>query len=610
MVVFRPKEKSKFTYKNLLDLNDPKRAYNSPLAVICHIDMNAFFAQCEQHRLGLSDADPVVCVQWSSIIAVSYAARDYGITRMDKLEQAKLKCLNLIAAHTAVFKKGDPVWKYVDYVPSPVDHKVSLDPYRREGKKILNIFRSECDLVEKASVDESFMDLGRLVFKRVLEMFPNILDGMESKEDKLPQLSDIASELEFRGFVIAKSNEEGNGSGIAEPNSEYVVEDWDDLLMLLGSQICYDMRQKVQKELGYKTSGGVGRVKTIAKLASGFKKPDQQTIVRNDAIPMFLKFFKVTDFWSLGGKIGEYIKERLEDDNIGTIRETYDSPAKLIKLLGNDVDLGSRLYKIVRGELYAKIESKETIKSMMSNKNFRGKSVRNVRDLMPWLDVFIGELILRNQELDDENCACLRPTKITLSASGSTYIRHSKQCTINQPPKDFEKLKQLYKTLVDSLVKQLEGMWKDQNANQPLYPIMNACLAVSSFVDISSTNTLDDLMSTVQKRKAVASSGEVCDEDDDDNDDAAEVNIGKRKRPDILEMFRTEKKMNAVPSSDGDTRMCKECESEVDIDDWQTHVDFHVAVKLDSKLNNGSGADNKSFKKSRKGSSKQMKLPF
>lgn len=604
MVVFRPKGESRYTFKNLLDLNDSQKAFNSPLAVICHIDMNAFFAQCEQYRLGLSDADPVVCVQWSSIIAVSYAAREYGITRMDKLEQAKLKCPHLIAAHTAVFKKGDPVWKYVDYIPSPVDHKVSLDPYRREGRKILNMFRSECDLVEKASVDESFMDLGRLIFKRVLEIYPNVLDSMKSKDDLLPQLSYIPDDLEFCGFVIAKSNEEGHGSGIAEANSDYCIEDWDDLLMLIGSQICYDMRKKVEKELGYKTSGGVGRVKTIAKLASGFKKPDQQTIVRNDAIPSFLKYFKVTDFWSLGGKIGEYIKERLEDDNISTIRETYDSPEKLIKLLGNDADLGNRLFKIVRGELHAKVESKENIKSMMSNKNFRGKSVKNVGELMPWLDVFIGELILRNQELDEENQALLRPTKITLSASGSTYVRHSKQCTISQPPKDYEKLKQLYKNLVESLVKQLQDMWVIQNPNQPLYPIVNACLAISSFIDISNTNTLDDLMSTVKKRKiSILDEGECC-------EDTINSDVGKKKNRDIMELFRRDMKAKPISANDDNVQICEKCGSEVIIDDWETHKDFHVAVDLDNKLNQDFTRQSASnFNRTRK-IDKQMKLPF
>ncbi|TID14910.1 hypothetical protein CANINC_004581 [Pichia inconspicua] len=604
MVVFRPKGESRYTFKNLLDLNDSQKAFNSPLAVICHIDMNAFFAQCEQYRLGLSDADPVVCVQWSSIIAVSYAAREYGITRMDKLEQAKLKCPHLIAAHTAVFKKGDPVWKYVDYIPSPVDHKVSLDPYRREGRKILNMFRSECDLVEKASVDESFMDLGRLIFKRVLEIYPNVLDSMKSKDDLLPQLSYIPDDLEFCGFVIAKSNEEGHGSGIAEANSDYCIEDWDDLLMLIGSQICYDMRKKVEKELGYKTSGGVGRVKTIAKLASGFKKPDQQTIVRNDAIPSFLKYFKVTDFWSLGGKIGEYIKERLEDDKIATIRETYDSPEKLIKLLGNDADLGNRLFKIVRGELHAKVESKENIKSMMSNKNFRGKSVKNVGELMPWLDVFIGELILRNQELDEENQALLRPTKITLSASGSTYVRHSKQCTISQPPKDYEKLKQLYKNLVESLVKQLQDMWVIQNPNQPLYPIVNACLAISSFIDISNTNTLDDLMSTVKKRKiSILDEGECC-------EDTINSDVGKKKNRDIMELFRRDMKAKPISANDDNVQICEKCGSEVIIDDWETHKDFHVAVDLDNKLNQDFTRQSASnFNRTRK-IDKQMKLPF
>ena len=105
MVTVRFRDHSKFTYKDLIDLNDRDKSYASPLSVICHIDLNAFFAQCEQLRLGLAESDPVVCVQWNALIAVSYAARDYGITRMDRLEQAKLKCPHLIPAHTAVSKR-------------------------------------------------------------------------------------------------------------------------------------------------------------------------------------------------------------------------------------------------------------------------------------------------------------------------------------------------------------------------------------------------------------------------------------------------------------------------------------------------------------------------
>lgn len=79
---------SKFTWKDLIDLNNKDKAYLSNLACLAHIDVNAFFAQAEQIRCGYSKDDPVVCVQWKSIIAISYAARKHNISRMHTIQEA------------------------------------------------------------------------------------------------------------------------------------------------------------------------------------------------------------------------------------------------------------------------------------------------------------------------------------------------------------------------------------------------------------------------------------------------------------------------------------------------------------------------------------------
>lgn len=646
MVVFQTRKESKFTYRNLLDLNDPKRAYKSPLAVVCHIDLNAFFAQCEQLRLGLSLADPVVCVQWNSLIAVSYAAREYGITRMDRLQQAKLKCPNLIPAHTAVFKKGQPSWKYVDYMPSPVDHKVSLDPYRREGKKVLDIFRSECDLVEKASVDESFMDLGRLVFKKILELFPNLLERMSERSDLLSPIESLPDSLEFKGYVIGKNAAE-NGSSIVDEEHNYLVEDWDDLCILIGSNICFDLRKKVENELGYKTSGGVGRVKTIAKLASGFQKPDQQTIVRNDSIPAFLKYFKLTDFWSLGGKMGDYIKERLGDDiSISSLRDTYDSPTKLAKLLGGDTELANKLYRIVRGELYVEIENKVLIKSMMANKNFRGQSVSSTKDLLPWIDVFVGELLLRIQDLDDEYNTNLRPTKMTLSITNFNGTSHSKQCSMSRPPKDYEVLRRMFYTLSKELLASLEDNWKLQSPSSRMYPIKNTGLGVSIFKDISTSSTLDDLIQNAEKRKIktlrITEKAAELPEKKRKLKNSIDSLLVLKKEPskgsnnttntndlDLLNLqsgaidnFVSKKELENNFQRQNNSVLCPDCGETIENKDWQTHRDYHVAVNLDGKINinleesyglkllQNSNRNNGKSKPKKKSDKFQSKLPF
>lgn len=630
MVTVRFRDHSKFTYKDLLDLNDRDKSYASPLSLICHIDLNAFFAQCEQLRLGLAESDPVVCVQWNALIAVSYAARDYGITRMDRLEQAKLKCPHLIPAHTAVFKKGEPLWKYVDYVPSPINHKVSLDPYRREGKKVLNIFRENCDLVEKASVDESFMDLGRLIFAKIIELFPSLLDGMKDITDELPKLDSIPDSINYKGFIINKSDDLEPEPAIIDDSEEksninFLVEDWDDLVTLIGSMICFDLRKKVEKILGYKTSGGIGRVKTIAKLASGFKKPDQQTIIRNDAIPNFLKHFKLSDFWSFGGKTGNYISEQLGEMSISSISKNYKTPVELAKLLDNNIELANKIFKIVRGELYDPITEKEQIKTMGANKNFRGKSVCNTNDLLPWINVFIGELILRIQDIDEENNTTLRPVKLTLGATSATGVRHSKQCTISQPPKDYNQLRELFHTLSRDLLRNLEKLW----GNSSMYPIINASLTSSTFVDLTSFNTLDDLMSTVQKRKL-----DPADVERNVPSSLPPLPIPKKKKY-TIDTLLTEKKPSSdqsstlnnsdenLPSeetsSDITNTKCPDCDEFIPSEDFQTHKDFHLAMALETKLNKefeesyGEKLLKKgrsSAKTSKKFSKNQTKLPF
>lgn len=51
------KRKSRFTYKNLTQLALSSTA--CPLRVIAHIDLDAFYAQCEGVRLGIPEDQPL-----------------------------------------------------------------------------------------------------------------------------------------------------------------------------------------------------------------------------------------------------------------------------------------------------------------------------------------------------------------------------------------------------------------------------------------------------------------------------------------------------------------------------------------------------------------------
>lgn len=524
-----PNHASTFTYKDLKLLENPIVAYQLPLAVVGHVDLNAFFAQVEQVRLNLTADDPVVCAQWQSLIAVSYAARKFGIGRMDTIQSARQKCPNIIIAHAAVFRKGDSYWSYIRGLPDRSVHKVLLDPYRRESRKIMNIFREYCDLVEKASVDECFLDFGRMIYYILLQLFPDLGGEVENINSNLPRIpSTLPDSLYWVGEIIKSEDEVPRNSG----NDQEVkandprIRDWDDVCMLIGSQLLYEVRQQVFEELGYTTSGGLGKNKIIAKIAGGFLKPDNQTIIRTCLINNFLKNFQLIDFNGMGGKTGDVIMQRLEVppdvNSISFIRNNF-SLEDIQKEFANDLPLAQKTYQMVRGDYRQELSLRTDIKSMMSRKNFLSKNpVNNLHDAYDWIKVFAGDLYGRLIELDDESLNLLmlqesrrrkgyirRPKTISIQISSTSYVKHSKQMQLTIV-RSLEKLKEnmevtglrLLMDILDNAtnvhklnngisLKELDNKLDKDYSKINIIPLANMSLVISNFVKNTDASLID-----------------------------------------------------------------------------------------------------------------------
>lgn len=57
----------------------------------------------------------------------------------------------------------------------------------------------------------------------------------------------------------------------------------------------------------------------LAKLGSGYKKPNQQTIVRNRAVTHFLSSMKFTSIRNLGGKLGSEVATAFGTENVSEV---------------------------------------------------------------------------------------------------------------------------------------------------------------------------------------------------------------------------------------------------------------------------------------------------
>lgn len=81
--------------------------------------------------------------------------------------------------HVATWREGDEKWAYHDDAAANIGtHKVSLDPYRLESRKILACIKEALPegkrKVEKASVDEVFMDLSAQVHETLLGRYEEL----------------------------------------------------------------------------------------------------------------------------------------------------------------------------------------------------------------------------------------------------------------------------------------------------------------------------------------------------------------------------------------------------------------------------------------------------
>ncbi|CAF9919734.1 MAG: DNA-directed DNA polymerase eta rad30 [Heterodermia speciosa] len=455
------RRKSQFTYKHLSLLG--QSSTSCPLRVIAHIDLDAFYAQCEGVRLNIAQDQPLAVQQWSGLIAINYPARKFGVKRFTTIGEAKKLCPDIILQHVATWKEGEERWAYhQDAFAHMATHKVSLDPYRLESRRILACIKDTLrgppiQKVEKASIDEVFLDLSAQIHAVLLERYPE-LSGPAPYDDpteSLPRPPTTALDWNADALVDLDNSE-----------TEDDDPDWDDIAMLIGSEIVRTVRAAIRERLKYTCSAGVARNKMIAKLGSAHKKPNQQTVIRNRAVQQFLGDYKFTKIRNLGGKLGEEVVTKFATEEV---KDLLLVPIEQLKSKVGD-DTGSWLFHIIRGEDHSEVNSRTQIKSMLSAKSFR-PSINTSEQAVRWLRIFAADIFSRLvEEGVVENRR--RPKTINLHHRQGGQMR-SKQAPIpSGRPIDEALLSDLAQNLLGQIV--VDGR---------VWPCSNLQLSVGGFED-------------------------------------------------------------------------------------------------------------------------------
>lgn len=524
---------------------------------------------------------------------------------MISAKDAKTKCPDIVLQHVATFREGEGgKWAYrKDAWKNMGTDKVCLDPYRAESRKVLKMIKEKLAswytgisgnqlglgsqsniqeaLVEKASIDEVFVDLSPLVFGVLLQRYPE-LRGKPNGDDRvapLPCPPTTALEWDTEDCLV----------DLDENETEVDDPDWDDIAMLIGAEIVRSVRKAVWNTLNYTCSAGIAKNKMMAKLGSATNKPNKQTIVRNRAIQNFLGGFRFTKIRMLGGKLGDQVSAAFGteqvSDLLGVSLEQFR--AKL-----ND-DTAAWLYGVIRGEDRSEVNPRTQIKSMLSAKSFR-PSINNLDQADKWLRIFAADIYGRLVEegvLEHKR----RPKTAALHHRQGAQVKSRQLPIPGSATIDEDLLFDIGKTLLRQVA--IDGS---------AWPCANLSLSVGGFEDgVSKNRAIDGFLLRGDQARNVAPSGLTHTMDELSAEQSAKkrrkfedngpgrffnkqpgvkqvqpANVSECK-PDNSQLFGDDLPNDQTELSPWSVYDCPRCGKNIQVDGKDEHNDWHYAKDLE-----------------------------
>ncbi|XP_040467358.1 DNA polymerase eta [Falco naumanni] len=377
--------------------------------VVALVDMDCFFMQVEQRLDPQLRGRPCAVVQYTQwqgggIIAVSYEARAFGVSRGMWATEARALCPELALAR----------------VPQ-ARGKADLTRYREASAEVMQVL-SRFAAIERASIDEAYLDLTGSARERL-----RALRGRPLAAALLPTT-----------FVQGLPDDPGPQPGGKEELRQRGLHEWlaslsfdnpdcPDLQLTMGAVIVEEIRVAVEAATGFKCSAGISHNKTLAKLACGLNKPNRQTLVSSRFVPQLFSQLPIGNIRNLGGKLGTAITDILGVEYIGQL--TQYSETELQTHFGDKT--GSWLYDLCRGIEEEPVKNRYLPQSIGCSKNFPGRTaLATQKEVQHWLLQLALELESRLIKDRSQNHRVAKQLMVVIRMQGDTRV--SRFCALSR----------------------------------------------------------------------------------------------------------------------------------------------------------------------------------
>ncbi|KAI9336772.1 hypothetical protein BDR26DRAFT_804258 [Obelidium mucronatum] len=533
---------------------DPKCLRNR---VVIHVDLDSFYAQVEQVRLGLPREQPLAVQQWQLLVAVNYAARAKGLKKMSTVAEAKAACPEIMLVHTASIPNGDTEARYH---PDPKydTHKISLDVYRHASKKIMELLSRFSPKFQRASVDEAYLDMTDIVNAKINEMHSEGRISMDETSN-MP----IVDWTSCPGTIV------GLTDGAEPPAQPLTTLGWGDLQLRIGSDLCTDIRAAVANELHYTCSAGISHNKTLSKLCSALNKPDKQTILLHDHVLSFLQPLPFQKIKNLGGKLGTEIEDIW---NVETCGQVWQIPLATLQLKLGEAS-GMWVHDIVRGVCTEAVMQTQLQKSIGANKAFRNPPLKSMEDVFKWIEVLACEIFLRLKEEYETN------TRWPKSFSMSYRIENRQTIAKSAPMPS--RLRTVAPDILAKLALSLMGSQSivpcralSLGCNSFIKEDANAMSVAKFFKKVDDAIPLGEHPPILQDRPTDGAISDVTEKPTD----KLLLDVDIQEQQSILKTFEADETDHCI--------QCDKCKQFVKADDvsLEEHQDFHVAMTLHREI--------------------------
>ncbi|EMA23452.1 DNA polymerase IV [Haloarcula argentinensis] len=188
---------------------------SGPEQIVAHVDMDCFYAACEQRREPALSGEPLVVgmgyengATHGAVATASYEARAYGVESAMAISEALERLPRKVEA------VEDPD---LDVEDAGFYRPVDMDFYESVAADVRNILHTEADVVREVSIDEAYLDVTERVSWETVESWAR--DLKDTIESAVGVVASVGVAPTMSAAKVASDRDKPDGLVIVEPGT-------------------------------------------------------------------------------------------------------------------------------------------------------------------------------------------------------------------------------------------------------------------------------------------------------------------------------------------------------------------------------------------------------